>query len=674
MLSEVFFDAAWAPRRPSLNWLQSLLPAVRAAEASSAIDESDPTRAVVATAARVVGAVRRVLGVELHDEQVMAGIAMCAGWGVQMRTGEGKTFAAIHPAYLFGRLGEGVHVMTANDYLARRDAEWVGGVLRDLGLTVGVTAPGMTRDAVRAAYAADVTYGAERDFGFDFLRDGLWLPGDAAVQRGRVVAVVDEADAVLVDQARTPLVLSAPAPAAVDVIRRAAQVVAALGADDVEVDAKTRDVRLSDDGITACEHALGVDDLFTDAVDWPIRIDMALRARHLLARDHDYVVGERRIHVVDEVTGRVVEGRQWGDGLQQAVEAKEGVAITQERRDIARISIGSFIAGYRLVVGMSGTLEGAERELAAAVAMPVLVIPTHRPIIRTDQPDVAFADRAAQHAAVADDVVTRHGSGQPVLIGTRSIEDSRRFSAALVERGVPHTVLSAEHPEREAAIVAKAGHCGAVTVATQMAGRGVDIQLHDAPDGLMVWALGHHPSRRLDHQLRGRAGRQGDPGTTCFATSPDDDVPAAEQTMVEQLEAVSRHELRVVAAVHDRVQDVVTTWRARARQGDLETLLRDAVDTELGPKLKRRRRREAVDAAYAALDVHPEVARLVLGELLVRRWADFLASFDAYERYAQLAGSLHRAAIDVGANQHLIDFLTHTKLEWLTHLRQMQIR
>jgi len=674
LFSDVLFDAAWSPRRPSLDWVRSMVPAVRACE-PGAIDDRDATRAVIQTAALTINAVRSALDVELHDEQVMAGIAMCAGWGVQMRTGEGKTFAAIHPALFFGRLGAGVHVMTANDYLACRDAAWLGAVLRDLGLTVGVTAPGLSRDAARAAYAADVIYGAERDFGFDYLRDGLWLPGDKPVQRGRVVAIVDEADAVLVDQARTPLVLSAPAPAAAATIRRSAQVVSTLGPADVEFDATTRDVRLSDAGIIACERALGVDNLFSDALDWPYRLEVALRAQYLLRRDHDYVVGEGVVQVVDELTGRIVAARQWGDGLHQAIEAKEGLAISPERRDVARMSIGSYIAGYRRVVGMSGTLEGAERELAHSVDMPVLVIPTHRPVIRTDLADVAFAGRDAAHDAVADDVVARKDAGQPVLIGTRSIEESRAFSAALDARGVAHHVLSAEHPELEAAIVTDAGQRGAVTVATQMAGRGVDIRLGDAPDGLMVWGLGHHPSRRLDQQLRGRAGRQGDPGTTCFATSPDDDVPVAEQALVEQIETITREQLRRFAGIHDRMQDLVSTWRERALTGDLDALLADAVEAEVDTRLRRRRRRDAIAAAASSLGVvHAEVARVALGQLLVRRWADFLASLDVLERYSRLSGSLELGAFETGANRQFTEFLRHTKMEWLDHLRQMQLR
>lgn len=673
MFSEAFLDAAWAPRRPTLDWLRSLIPTVRSGTAVT--NERDPTRLVLATATEVVDAVRELLGVELHDEQIMAGIAMCAGWGVQMRTGEGKTFAAILPTVVFGRFHHGVHVMTANDYLARRDAAWVGAVVRALGLTVGVTAPGMSRADVRAAYAADVIYGAERDFGFDFLRDGLWLPGDDPVQRGRCVAIVDEADAVLIDQARTPLVLSAPAPAAYDVIRRAAEIVATLDASHVELDARTRSVQLTDEGITACEHALGVADLFTDAVDWPHRLDMALRAQYLLARDHDYVVHAGRVSVVDELTGRTVAGRQWGDGLHQAVEAKESVGLSDERRDVARMSIGSYISGYRRVVGMSGTLEGAEDELADTVAMPVIAIPTHRAVIRVDEPDVAYADRAAKHVAVADDVASRHAAGQPVLVGTRSIDESRRFSDALRVRGIAHTVLSAEHPETEAAIVARAGERGAVTVATQMAGRGVDITLGDGVDGLTVWGLGHHPSRRLDDQLRGRAGRQGDAGSTRFAVAPDDDVPADEQGAIERFETDSRADARRWGAAYDYTQTKVSQWRQHARSGDLAALVDDALDAELDPRLRRRKRRDAIARARAELVVDEPIARRALDQLLIHRWADFLESLGALERFSHLGlgltGDVRRWEARVA--EQFADFLRRTKVEWLAHLRSLRI-
>ena len=705
-----------------LSDLSAAVPATRARieQMRSATADDLIQRTAVADVHDVVAlaaeATRRVLGVVLHDGQLFAGTAMCLGYSVQMLTGEGKTFVAIAPALFHGRAGRGVHVVTANPYLAERDAAWSGAVLQSLGLTVGVTSPGMSRAAARAAYDCDVTFGADREFGFDYLRDNLWLPDDAPVQRGRPVAIVDEADAVLLDQSRTPLVLSGSAHTARDVIRRADEVVRQLRvAENVAVDPERHQCELTDAGIARCEALLGVPNLYADeAVDWAHRVSMALRAHISLRRDRDYVVSDGSVWVVDEVTGRVAEGRRWSDGLQQAVEAKEGVAVLDERRALARVTVGSYFRGYDHLVGMSGTLEGAERELADAYGMQVVSIPANRPVIRRDHDDVAFADRPARDHAVATDVMARHRAGQPVLVATRSIEQSVAFARLLEQQAIPHSILTARNDAEEAVIVAKAGQLGAVTVATQMAGRGVDIVLDDDAKrlgGLMVWGLEHHPSRRHDLQLIGRSGRQGDPGESRFAVSADDEIAQMGQARAEELDA----ELRATVRRFDGAVDEAQQRLHRRRQDCVSTpvvpQLRDAVSSlaeTLATASRRKRvalaaeidgldlqnlarwgvraRRAAIEVRLSELlarrsrelggeDAWTDVARVVLNQLLIVLWADQLDHFEARKGFARVSPRVEEDSgawrTDVGRTY--LAFAATVHQEWITQLACLRL-
>jgi hypothetical protein len=644
------------------------------ASALAARHRDDPVRAAVEATALAADATRRVLGVDLHDAQLAAGVAMSGGTTVQLRTGEGKTFAAIAPALLFARVHGFVHVVTANPYLAERDAGWSGRVLTSLGLTVAATLPARPRTETRRAYAADVVFGAGSDFGFDLLRDQLAIPGDGPVQRGRRAAIVDEVDAVLIDEARTPLVLSAPAPVDVEGVRRAAAAVADAGPEHIEVDELHGHVGLTDDGIDAVEQRLGIDDLYagTHPSDWPQLVVNAVRAKVLLRRDHDYVVrDDGTIGVVDELTGRVLPGRRWADGLQQAVEAKEGVPITADRRAVGRITVGGYFAGYDVVVGMSGTLDGVEDELVAAHRMPSIALPTNAPVRRVDHADLVVRDADARLAAIADDTASRHRRGQPVLLGTVSIAQAHELSQALDQRGVPHRVLTARNDAEEAAIVAAAGRPGAVTVATQMAGRGVDIVLRE-PDGpgLFVWGVQHHAARRLDLQLRGRAGRQGDPGESRFAHALGDESDHGDDVAgFERLEAELRQVVRVLDGPVDEIHRQVHEWRVEASDptaalAELDRGVRDASD------------RAALAAqASVAGPAWPAVVAAVLHDLLVTLWSDTLDQLDtdaAFARGARIFNA-HRRVWQRQVETRYAEFRRVVRLALVLQLRSATI-
>ena len=487
-------------------------------------------------------------------------------------------------------------------------------------------------------------FGAGSDFGFDFLRDRLVRPGDAPVQRGRRAAIVDEIDAVLIDGASTPLVLSASVEVDPWALREADRVAAAV-VDLVEVDPFHGRVQLSDAGIERAEGLLGVENLYagTDVVDWPHLVDNALRAHVLLRRDRDYLVrrGTGEVGVIDELTGRVLPGRRWSDGLHQAVEAKEGVALTSDRRALGSVTVGTYFGGYEVLAGMSGTLEGAEAELASVYGLDVDVVPTNVPTRRVDHPDLVADDETAKLTAVADDTTARHRHGQPVLVGTVSIAQAVRVSELLLARSVPHRLLSARNDAAEAAIIARAGEPGAVTVATQMAGRGVDVVV-DVPEGLMVWGVEHHGARRHDLQLRGRSGRQGHPGSTRFACAADDPLLevapsiAEAQREVEAAQAQARALSRALDEPIDGLHDLVHDWRLQAADA--------AACREL---LLAATRRRDIDRGLAAQLVEQsralssrrwdEVASAVLRDLLIVGWSDLLDHLDTEKQLARLS-------------------------------------
>ncbi|MFC0036866.1 preprotein translocase subunit SecA [Actinomadura rayongensis] len=532
-------------------------------------------------------AAKRVLGQRHYDVQIMGGAALHLGNIAEMKTGEGKTLTCVLPAYLNALSGEGVHVVTVNDYLAKRDAEWMGRVHQFLGLEVGVILPQMTPDERRAAYAADITYGTNNEFGFDYLRDNMAWSLEECVQRGHNFAIVDEVDSILIDEARTPLIISGPAEQnskwysefakIVPRLKRAELVSTAgqvdeYGPGDYEVNEKKRTVGITESGVEKVEDWLGIDNLY-DSVNTPLVsfLNNALKAKELYKRDKDYVVMNGEVLIVDEFTGRILHGRRYNEGMHQAIEAKEGVTIKDENQTLATITLQNYFRMYDKLSGMTGTADTEAAEFNKTYKIGVVPIPTNKPMVRKDVADVVYKTEQAKFEAVVDDIADRHEKGQPVLVGTTSVEKSERLSRMLRRRGVQHQVLNAKHHEQESAIIAEAGRKGAVTVATNMAGRGTDIMLGGNPDfradlelhqrglspletpdeyeaawpealekakeavkgeheevaelgGLYVLATERHESRRIDNQLRGRSGRQGDPGESRFYLSLEDDL------------------------------------------------------------------------------------------------------------------------------------------------------
>ena len=503
---------------------------------------------------------RRVIGQRHYDVQLMGGAALHFGWVAEMKTGEGKTLVSTLPAYLNGLNGRGMHIITTNDYLARRDSEWMGQIHRWMGLDVGLIIPGdYDQDYKRREYGCAITYGTNNEFGFDYLRDNMATSMDGKVQRGHVYAIVDEVDSILIDEARTPLIISGRVADAAKLYYRFASIVRGLQAErDYEVDEEKRTVAPTEEGIERVEQALGLDNLY-DAVSQNLvhQLQAALKAKELYKRDKDYIISDGEVKIVDEFTGRVLEGRRWSEGLHQAVEAKEGVKIKEENQTLATITLQNYFRMYEKLAGMTGTAQTEASELAGTYNLQVVPIPTNRTMVRIDQQDLIYKSEDGKFEAVVEDLVERWETGQPVLVGTVSVEKSEKLSRLLQKRGVAHEVLNAKQHTREALIVTQAGRLGAVTVATNMAGRGVDILLGGNPEGLAerevaaegldpeseeglaayarhferyesecraegdkvrelggLYVLGteRHESRRIDNQLRGRSGRQGDPG------------------------------------------------------------------------------------------------------------------------------------------------------------------
>jgi preprotein translocase subunit SecA len=472
---------------------------------------------------------RRTLGMRPFDVQVMGGIALHGGKISEMKTGEGKTLAATMPVYLNALTGKGVHIVTVNDYLARRDASWMGEIYEFLGLTVGLIQDDMDFEGRKVAYAADLTYGTNAQFGFDYLRDNIATSTDQLVQRELNFAIVDEVDSILIDEARTPLVISGMPETAADVYYRFAAILPRLkNGTDYEVDEKKRQVAPLESGVEKVEKALGVENLYDDVNSNLVNhLNQALRAHTLFHKDREYIVSDGEVFIVDEFTGRVLEGRRYSEGLHQAIEAKEGVAIREENQTVATITIQNFFRQYEKLSGMTGTAATEADEFMHIYKMEVVSIPTHRDMIRDDRDDLVYKSKKSKHSAVVDDIVERYEKGQPVLVGTVSVEVSEHLSALLKRRGVAHNVLNAKQHEREAEIIAEAGEKGSVTIATNMAGRGTDIKLGEEVaqlGGLYVLGTERHESRRIDNQLRGRSGRQGDPGESRFYLSFEDDL------------------------------------------------------------------------------------------------------------------------------------------------------
>ncbi|HEY8392823.1 MAG TPA: preprotein translocase subunit SecA [Capillibacterium sp.] len=519
--------------------------------------------------AAVREAAKRTLGQRHYDVQLMGGIVLHEGKIAEMKTGEGKTLAATLPAYLNALAGRGVHVVTVNDYLAKRDSEWMGQIYRFLGLSVGVILHHLNAEERRQAYNADITYGTNNEFGFDYLRDNMAISREELVQRELNYAIVDEVDSILIDEARTPLIISGQAEESTSLYTTFNRIANQLRREtDYTVDEKARSVAVTEEGVARVEKMLGIDNLYApERTTLVHHLIQALKAKELMKRDRDYVVKDGQVIIVDEFTGRLMFGRRYSEGLHQAIEAKENVKIERESQTLATITFQNYFRMYKKLAGMTGTAETEELEFRKIYGLDVVVIPTNLPMIRIDYPDVVYKTAAAKFKAVLDEIEAVHKTGRPVLVGTISIEKSEALSAALKKRGIPHQVLNAKHHEREAEIIAQAGRLGMVTIATNMAGRGTDIILggnaealaremlkqkgraeEATPEeyqaakaeaeaitqreheevvklgGLHIIGTERHESRRIDNQLRGRAGRQGDPGSSRFYVAMDDDL------------------------------------------------------------------------------------------------------------------------------------------------------
>ncbi len=588
----------------------------------------------------------RVIGQRHYDVQMMGGAALHFGWVAEMKTGEGKTLVSTLPVYLNGLGGKGVHLVTVNDYLARRDAEWMGRIHRWLGLEVGLIIPGFQTSPVekRRNYNADITYGTNNEMGFDYLRDNMAPKLDNKVQRGHSYCIVDEVDSILIDEARTPLIISGRVGDAAKLYYRFASIIRSLQRDvDYEVEEDKRVVVPTEDGIERVEAALDVENLYDDvSANLVHQFTVALKAKELYKRDKDYIVQGGEVKIVDEFTGRILEGRRWSEGIHQAVEAKEGVKIKEENQTLATITLQNYFRMYDKLAGMTGTAQTEAAELMTTYGLGVVPVPTNRPLVRMDQADLIYKGESGKFGSILDDIEERNAKGQPVLVGTISVAKSELLSRMMLQRGIPHEVLNAKQHTREADIVAQAGRLGGVTVATNMAGRGVDIQLGGNPElmahnevlkegftadllvdefalprplaempeefrdervkaiarfdeltaafkvdctaegdqvreagGLYVIGSERHDSRRIDNQLRGRAGRQGDPGESRFFLSLDDELmrlfaTGALQWAMGRFEDDEAIEAKMVTKAIERAQTTVETKNAEIRKNVLK--------------------------------------------------------------------------------------------------------
>jgi len=471
----------------------------------------------------------RTLKMRHFDAQLIGGLVLHQGKIAEMKTGEGKTLAATLPAYVNALAAKGVHIVTVNDYLARRDTEWMGHIYRFLDLSVGTILHGLDDRQRQQSYHADITYGTNNEFGFDYLRDNMKFERQSLVQRPLHYAIVDEVDSILIDEARTPLIISGPAEKSTDLYYQVNGIIPRLRREtDFAIDEKARSVVLTEEGVARAEKLLGLDNLFDSKnIEILHHVNQALKAHSLFKRDVDYIVKDGEVIIVDEFTGRLMPGRRYSEGLHQALEAKEGVRIENENQTLATVTFQNYFRMYDKLAGMTGTADTEAAEFKKIYDLDVVVIPTHMPMVRADHADVIYKTKREKYEAVLDEITELNAKGQPVLVGTISIEVSESLSDKLSRRGIKHTVLNAKHHEKEAEIVALAGQKGAVTISTNMAGRGTDIVLGEGVKelgGLHILGTERHESRRIDNQLRGRSGRQGDPGSSRFYLSLEDDL------------------------------------------------------------------------------------------------------------------------------------------------------
>jgi preprotein translocase subunit SecA len=620
---------------------------------------------VVETFALAAVIAERVLGLHLFDVQVLGALALQRGEIAEMQTGEGKTVAAVPAVIWYALKRRGVHVLTANDYLARRDAKWMGGIYDWFGLSVGHISQDMSAELRRAAYLCDVTYATANEVGFDHLRDGLARSADELVQRPFAFAVIDEADSILIDEARIPLVIAGGVPEDSAFAYRVDSLVAGLRPYvHFSLDEFARNVQLTDSGIAHVERSLGCGSLFV-AQNLTIltAVQDALHARVLLRRNVDYVVKDGSIELVDEFKGRIAQNHRWPAGLQSAIEAKERVRLKTQGRILGSITVQSLAGMYEGICGMTGTAATQASEFWKVYKLPVTVIPTNRPVIRKDLPDVVYADKEARNRAQAEEIRKVHETGRPILVGTASVEESEALSRRLQLAGIPHSVLNARNDEAEAEIVAGAGALGAVTVSTNMAGRGTDILLGGNPPtdrdqvvalgGLYVIGTTRHEARRIDNQLRGRAGRQGDPGTSRFFISLEDDLLVrfgiAENPDIESVQRTVESqnlELRQMLWKYDGVVE--------HHRREIYTLRREILlspDWSLRPMLAEEQFGELLQAVGE--EELEKAGRQITPAIIDDLWADYLANV------AELRGGVHWASW--GGRDPLFTFLTGEK-------------
>ncbi len=651
----------------------------------------------------------RTLGMRHFDVQLIGGIVLHNGKISEMRTGEGKTLVATLPVVLNALSGKGVHVVTVNDYLARRDAAWMGKLYSFLGLSVGVIVHGLNDAERKEAYAADITYGTNNEFGFDYLRDNMKFYKEQLVQRPHNYAIVDEVDSILIDEARTPLIISGPAEDSTDLYRKVDTIIPRLAATEhYTVDEKSRTAVLTDAGVARAEQLLGVDNLF-DAQNITLQhhVLQALKAHKIFKRDVDYIVNEGQVVIVDEFTGRLMPGRRFSDGLHQALEAKEKVKVEAENQTLASITFQNYFRLYEKLAGMTGTADTEAVEFQEIYGLEVISIPTHRQMIRKDFPDQVYRTKNEKFGAIVLAIKDLHKKGQPVLVGTISIENSELLSNMLKKDGVPHNVLNAKHHEQEAAIIAEAGQACKVTIATNMAGRGTDIVLGEGVrelGGLHILGTERHESRRIDNQLRGRSGRQGDPGSSRFYISLEDDLmrlfgadrhmklletlglkdgEAIEHNMISKAiqnaqKRVEGHnfEIRKNLLDFDNVMNqqrevIYTLRRDTMNQTDQEATVLEFMDDVMD---------DIYEPVHAAKDdLEPDQAEAVLGRLaevfnLRNKYADDLNVPPQKESSAEVEATLAR--LKQGAPEIYPDILRYFMLEeldrcWKEHLLNM---
>lgn len=594
---------------------------------------------------------KRTTGMRHYDVQLIGGMALHDGHIGEMKTGEGKTLVSTLPAYLNALTGKGVHIITVNDYLAQRDKEEMEVIHNFLGLTVGLNARELTAGQKRDAYACDITYGTNNEFGFDYLRDNMVVYAEGKTQRDLHYCIIDEVDSILIDEARTPLIISGMGQESTLLYRNANSFVRTLQeTEDYQEDVKTKTVRLTEKGVEKAEKSFGVENLFDmEHTALTHHINQALRAHVVMKNDVDYVVKDGEILIVDQFTGRLMPGRRYGEGLHQAIEAKEELEVQRESTTLATVTFQNFFRMYEKLSGMTGTAKTEEREFKTIYKMGVVVIPTNKPIQRIDQPDYIYLNEEMKYKAVVEEIKTRHRSGQPVLVGTANIETSELVSSYLKKQRIPHQVLNAKQHGKEAEIVAKAGEKGAVTIATNMAGRGTDIKLSEevrALGGLCIIGTGRHESRRIDNQLRGRAGRQGDPGESRFFISMQDDLmkrfgTESTQAMLEKMGVDEKDPLesrmftRAVEAAQKRVEG--NNYDARKRLLDYDDVLNE----------QRMMIYAQRDTILTSEDVSEEIQRMIAS--YIERTASIYAEDeidDLFEQLPHMLGEAHGITLE----------------------------